>query len=228
MVIVTTVTYHQTHCLYNIRFYLYILFYVILSLSGIFVVLAMIHGYLKWINDIRMSVGLIFICNIIDWYSDIIFAFTVEYCDSRNALFVNSLFVLSVIFLTIPLTCHLSWVLYNQQKWESDKAVGARINGWMRRFRPLLFAITFISGSCFATIKLLNSNFFANTRFRMGLRNKLKDQFDSKRLLIVVALKVEFFIHHRLTIVRCLICCFFVFTTKRTACNSNDLDSGLQ
>ena len=169
----------------------------------------MIHGYLKWINDIKMSVGLIFIFNIIDWYSDIIFAFTLEYCDSRNALFVNSLFVLSVIFFIIPLTCHLSWVLYNQQKWESDKAVGARINGWMRRFRPLLFAITFISGSCFATIKLLNSNFFANTRFRMGLRNKLKDQFDSKRLLIVVALEVEFFIHHRLTIVRCLIWLFF-------------------
>ena len=136
-----------------------------------------------------------------DWYSDVVFTFTLVDCSREEAIY---LFVISFCLLAFPLIFNVWWLVKNQHRWETDIAVGPRLNGWLRRWRPYLFGGTILSGSAFGTVNLCNSNMFGYPLFRMGLKTRLQDQFDSKRLWIVVAIEVEL----------CFVVIFFFFSWR--------------
>ena len=144
-----------------------------------------------------------------DWYSDVLFTFSLEApCKSYETL-ATILFVASFCLLAFPLIGNVYWLLKNQRKWEADFAVGARLVGWLRRWRSYLFAFTIVCGSSFGAVNLCNANMFGYPLFRMGLKQKLLDQFDAKRLWIVVLFEVMQFLICLQSVY--LACTFFIF-----------------
>ena len=130
-----------------------------------------------------------------DSYSDILFTFSLDWENETNDFNrdeIKKLFFVSSVLLVGLLIANLAWLLRNAALWQDDIVVGAKLNGWLRRWRKLLLLLSIMTGNAFGPIGLCNSNLFAYSFFRMGLSKPLKILFDAKRIYLVVILEVEF------------------------------------
>eukprot|EP01083_Nonionella_stella_P085076 235656_1 len=171
---------HVTNDLFrSIYKFLQWIFSGILGVACLFVITAYIHSWIVWNEDICIGNAIFFCFATFDWYSDILFTFSipVEYI---------WLWLISFCLLFFPLVGNVAWLVSQQKLWEQDAAMGARVKAWMIRWRPFLYSMTIISGSAFGSINVCNSNMWGYPLFRMGLRNMHLERFDSKRLFITV------------------------------------------
>lgn len=155
------------------------IFVGILTICSIIVIIGYIHSWIVWNYDIQIGYAIFFCFAMFDWYSDILFTFTipVQYIE---------IWLISFCLLLFPLIGNVGWLVSQQKIWEQDAAIGAKIKAWLIRWRPFLFSLTIISGSSFGGINMCNSNMLGYPLFRMGLRNVHLEKFDSKRLFLTV------------------------------------------
>eukprot|EP01084_Bolivina_argentea_P173134 299878_1 len=155
------------------------IFIGILGFSSIVVIAGYIHSWIVWNYDIYIGNGIFFCFAMFDWYSDILFTFTIP-------VKYIYLWLISFCLLLLPLIGNVGWLISSQKIWEQDAAIGARVKAWLIRWRPFLYSLTIITGSSFGGINMCNSNMFGYPLFRMGLRGIHLEKFDSKRLFITV------------------------------------------
>ena len=164
---------------FNIYEFLRWIFIGILGICSIVVIVGYIHSWIVWNADIAIGNAIFFCFAMFDWYSDILFTFTipVKYIE---------IWLISFCLLLFPLIGNVAWLVSQQKEWEQDAAIGARVKAWLIRWRPFLFSLTIISGSSFGGCFMCNSNMLGYPLFRMGLRSIHLERFDSKRLFITV------------------------------------------
>ena len=159
---------------------------VTIGFVALFVVFGII-GYIdaKYIhrNDLyEISAIIVFGLYAMDFISDIFFAaMTFE----SNKL----IFFCSIAFLFLPLSINAIQLKQAVDGWEQDSENGRIVTKWTRSNTKLLCAVTFISGSGFASVKLLNSGIFRMKQFDIGLKNEQMQTFQDKRIWSIVLLE---------------------------------------
>ena len=122
----------------------------IFSISCLVIVIGYIHSWIVWNADLAIGYGVFFCFSMFDWYSDVIFTFTIR---SEHI----EIFLASFCLLLFPLIGNVVWLLRQQKIWEHDAAIGARVKTWLLRWRPFLYSLTILSGSSFGAVNLCMS-----------------------------------------------------------------------
>ena len=107
----------------------------ILSISCLVVIAGYIHSWISWNCDLAVGNAVFFCFAMFDWYSDILFTFTI---DAEWLV----LWVISFSLLIFPLIGNVYWLVRQQKAWEEDGATGARTKNWLARWRPFLYSLT--------------------------------------------------------------------------------------
>ena len=73
-----------------------------------------------------------------------------------------------------------------QAEWQDDALLGDRYRAWLDQYMNVLFILSFLSGSTFSAIQLVNSNLFGLRMFTMGLSTRDMRKFNLSRLKNVI------------------------------------------
>eukprot|EP01084_Bolivina_argentea_P269736 458494_1 len=161
---------------------------IMIALVSIFVIIGVI-GFIDAkflrLNDFY-SVGKIFqvMLQILDMMSDCFLAIDISLRIKNNSFLIA--LCVCIIFIIIPSVFSLFQVYYHSKKeWSSDD----RIRGWLVKYSNMLYIISILTGSSFAAVDIMNSNLFGLQYFEMGLSNKQRILFKTKRIYSVVMLE---------------------------------------
>ena len=94
--------------------------------------------------------------------------------------------IISIFFILFPLFLNFKALFKSMKEWMTDSYHGDRYRNYLTHYDKILFFMSIISGSTFATIALLNSNLFGWRIFSMGLSNNELLKFNQKRLINVI------------------------------------------
>ena len=164
--------------------------YVIVSVVGIGILL-MISGYIvskvKQTDDFSKLSVLFFSLYTWDIISDIFFVLELYYIHGFNDQLIYSMMIgLSILFVIFPVIKNFYDLLKFQRKWQSSDLHADRYRAWLDHYSNVLFILSFISGSTFGSISLVNSNLFGFRVFSMGLSLRDLREFNLKRLSNVI------------------------------------------
>ena len=111
-----------------------------------------------------------------------------------NDLVYFWLFIASVTFIVLPLFCNVFQLSKEIETWKkesNDEIFGSsEVYSWVRGRIKLIYIISFICGSSFSAVALLNSYLFKLELFSMGLSRKQRFVFENKRIFSIVFLEV--------------------------------------
>lgn len=112
--------------------------------------------------------------------------------DDNNFIFFV-LFGCSLLFIVVPLLAN-AFQLHSQLSiWVMDPILkNTDFSTWILSYARLLYLITFISGSAFSAVGLVNTYLFQLPIFAMGLSRFHQRNFAQKRLFFVVMLEVSY------------------------------------
>eukprot|EP01084_Bolivina_argentea_P314196 544204_1 len=151
-----------------------------------------LFGYLnsmcRGADNFRYSAVFFFGLYTWDFFSDVFFSallYTSKLQDSNNIIYWL-MFGLSVLFIVLPVLLNFKSLLSFQRKWQEDALHADRYRAWLSQYANILFFLSFLSGSTFGAIALVNSNFLGWRLFAMGLSEKDMRKFNQKRLTNVV------------------------------------------
>eukprot|EP01083_Nonionella_stella_P226351 803959_1 len=99
------------------------------------------------------------------------------------------LFVASIVFLIGPLAKNFYDLLQFEDIWRDHWILGELYRTWLQRNGGFVYMLSFLSGSTYAAINLVNSNFLGWKIFSMGLSQVDVLKFNQKRLVNVVLLE---------------------------------------
>eukprot|EP01084_Bolivina_argentea_P241163 404927_1 len=152
-----------------------------LFIGGFLVVIIVIsYVYSKFIyqNDFYQVIALITASfHILDMVSDVLFSISMSVSN-------NIIFILSVMFIVIPLMLslyQLHRVIYKKWMRSDDE-----IKGWIRDNISILFILSVITGSSFAAIDLCYSNLFNLRQFDIPLSKTEISLFKTKRIYSII------------------------------------------
>ena len=94
--------------------------------------------------------------------------------------------ICSIAFVVIPITLSMVQLLRATDQWRYNNA----INAWLIRHSTLLFIMSFMTGSAFTAISLVNCNAFRASLFWMGLSKMELIQWNNQRIWSIVFLEV--------------------------------------
>ena len=107
----------------------------------------------------------------------------------RDLFFI--LFILSCIFVIIPLAMNVTQLHLEISKWRDDEILQQTgVSKWIKSNVKMLYFITAISGSSFASVSICNSYLLFWPIFSMGLPQYHKSIFTNKRFTSVVLFEV--------------------------------------
>ena len=99
------------------------------------------------------------------------------------------MFAGATFFLVVPLIVNLVQLKRAIHHWIEDRENGIQLMHYLDRNVKEVYALAVISGSGFAAVKLLNSNFFRMSFFDMRLKNHQMTEFQNQRLFSIVLLE---------------------------------------
>lgn len=153
---------------------------------SVFVLIAIIGKIdAKWLhkNDLfKYSAIIVFGLYAMDFISDVFFTASTFEKDT-------DIFLCSVTFLLLPLLINTIQLRQAVFDWMKDSENGYVVMEWIDANSKLLYMLTIISGSGFASVRLLNSGLFRRKQFDMGLKKTQMRQFQNKRIWSVVLLE---------------------------------------
>ena len=167
-----------------------IYYIVLITFAGVFGLVAVV-GYISSkyvvIND-YFSVNSIFsaMCHSFDLISDISICIAIsEKIMDKDIYFW--LFVASLIFIILPIMVSMAQLLHQINKhWIKDEQTKL----WLRENSKKLFLLSFLFGSSFTSIGLMNSNLFQLYWFSMGLSKEQYHRYMAKSIYSIVILEV--------------------------------------
>ena len=139
---------------------------------------------------------IIFLFYTADFISDVFFSGKLL-IHSNNVYFLV-LFICSLVFILLPIAVNVYQLHVEISKWNDDAASSngnlstKQVSHWIESRIKFVYVLSFISGSTFSSISLLNSYLFELEMFSMGLSKHQKASFQNKRIFSVVLLEVKF------------------------------------
>ena len=104
------------------------------------------------------------------------------------------LFVLSIIFVVVPLLSNIFSLYHYISKWTSDNMLqDTAVPQWLKNNIRILYLVSIICGSSFSGVMLCNSHLFQFEIFSMELPKYYRSIFQSKRFFFIVLLEVELY-----------------------------------
>ena len=153
----------------------------------------------KWRKNELFVWQSIILCGFysVDFAGDVFFSmrlflliFDDELQQSGYTVFASILFILSMLFLIIPLIANLYQLHKELSKWLIDSIlVNTDVPLWILTYSRFLYFTSVISGSSFSAVTLFNSNLFQWRIFGMGLSRYHRKKFRNKRFFSVVLLE---------------------------------------
>ena len=124
------------------------------------------------------------------------------FCGKLYTLFIDErlkhsgeyfiLFILSVIFVFIPVIGNLFQLHIEVLKWTSDPIlVNTQVPVWIESNMKYIYMMALLSGSSFSAINLSNSYLLYLSLFSMGLSKYHKKLFQSKRFFSIILFEAE-------------------------------------
>ena len=166
-------------------------YHVILMIVGTCFIIVAVMGYInaKCVNiDDFYSIAAIIavMCYIFDLYSDISICMIIYQRIMDRDIFLW-LFIASLIFIILPIMVSMAQLLNEINKhWMKDD----EIKLWLTENSKLLFLLSFICGSSFTAIELMNSNLFQIYSFSMALSREQFHRYMAKSIYSIVILEV--------------------------------------
>ena len=123
---------------------------------------------------------------ILDMMSDCFLAIEFSLKLETGEKFLIPLYI-CIAFIAIPSLFSLYQVYkYSQKHWSKDN----KVREWLISYSKLLYLLSVLTGSSFTAIEITNSHLFNLKYFEMGLSNKQKTKFKTKRIYSGVMMEV--------------------------------------
>jgi len=180
---------------------------VLLVMVSWFLLAVLGYAHMKYRNHDDVNFMAVFMFGLYAWdvFSDIFFASDVwalyqspdhslylyENWSHRDANWILfGLFAASSFFIVFPMVMSFVALFIAQKDWRKDTEISetysTRIDEWLGSNSAKLSFLSFISGSSFAAVELVNSRVFGLDLFCMNLAKKHLDAFNQHRLWSVV------------------------------------------
>eukprot|EP01083_Nonionella_stella_P185829 678739_1 len=167
-----------------------IIYCTILFISLIITLLAWIHaksGTCCWgkcdcfgySQSAKYVAALIFGLQLWDFLSDVSFAYNLPNKSS------SSIFYLSVLFIIVPWTINIVFLLLFRYRWANNREVAS----WLREHTVKLVGMTMVCGGAQPSIELANSRIFGLEVFSMGLSRYQLIQSSKFKVLLTTMLE---------------------------------------
>ena len=169
----------------SILFYLEIAFGVLVGCGVAFAISVYIHSWVKWLDDMRIGNVINFILQMIYFFCQILFCFSINNCNVNESILIVLFWLYISIICLFSLIINVFLLVKYQTLWENDVAIGSRLNGWNRHYRSALFMLTLLCGSSYAAVTACNSNALGKDLARMGLSTTLHYRFYRAHLPLV-------------------------------------------
>eukprot|EP01083_Nonionella_stella_P003387 9651_1 len=149
-----------------------------------------IHARYIDADDFRLGPVFLFTIYVWDFYTDLLFAislYTTYVSPDRIDYMV--LFIASIVFLIGPLARNFYDLLQFEDVWRAHPILDELYKKWLHHNGQYVYLLSFLSGSTYAAINLVNSNFLGHKVFSMGLSQVDVLKFNQTRLMNVVLLE---------------------------------------
>ena len=158
--------------------------------GGCFIIVAMmgyIDAKLCRVNDFYSIMAIISTkCHAYDLISDIFLSITISERIMDRDIFLW-LFIASLIFIIVPIIVSMAQLWHQMNKhWIKDD----HIKLWLKENTKLLFLLSFLCGSSFTAIELMNSDLFQIYLFSMALSKEQLHRYMAKSIYSIVILEV--------------------------------------
>eukprot|EP01084_Bolivina_argentea_P149327 260866_1 len=164
--------YLYDYCIYGIMFICLITAFI-----------GWIHAKCNGYDCVNIMAVIIYGIYVLDFYADVIWS---THLFGEGYVWLS---IASAACVVLPLLIQFVTLLIYQEQWIKDKLLREKVSGWLMLWSRKLLLFSFVSGSTYGAIELLNSNIFAKPFFSMGLTKKHLSQFNSKRLLTNIILE---------------------------------------
>ena len=166
---------------------------------------------------------MIFLFYACDFISDLFFSGKLLLLSGNMYYFV--LFIASIFFILIPVVFNIYQLHQEISEWNRDSETDRKslsslqVSRWIKTRIKMVYMLSFVSGSSFSAIALLNCYLFSLDMFSMGLSKQQSASFQNKRIFSVVLLEVKLaynLCHISIHIARVdvYIICFFGFVYR--------------
>ena len=162
------------------------LMYGVMFICIIFAIAAWLHALCKGYDCINITAVIVYAIYSWDFYADVVF------CAHLATDQYFWLAIASAACVLVPLVTQFGTLLIYQDQWVRDELIKEKVSGWLVVWSRRLWLFSFLSGSAYGAIELLNSNIFALQFFSMGLTKKHLSQFNSKRLITNILMEVKY------------------------------------
>ena len=180
---------------------------VIGSIAACIVFAGLIDSHMIRKNDwFDVNAILVFGFYTADFISDVFFSaklvLMIDRDDNVSNEYYVTLFILSAIFIILPLVVNIFQLQIEIKKWtiikdkNENKLVlkrHAEMYAWIKSKIKVIYFVTLIAGSSFSSIALFNSYLFRLNIFSMGLTKKQIAVFQNKRIFSVVLMEVSLY-----------------------------------
>lgn len=151
------------------------------------------YSFCSRADDFKYIAVILFSIYMWDFFSDIFFAIDVYWTHIKGGDVETPfliVFICSLVFIILPLLKNFYDLIKSQGEWQKSPLHGDRYRSWLDQYANILFFMSFLCGSTFGAIALVNSNLFGMRIFCMGLSTKDLRRFNQKRLVNVCTMHV--------------------------------------
>eukprot|EP01083_Nonionella_stella_P095751 268915_1 len=161
----------------------------LLSFGVLLMIVGQIIALKTGADDLHIFAIALFLIYVWDQYSDIFFAISLYNSYVSSSPFYIGLFVATLTFILVPFAKNVKdlWIL--QEKWKTTQVLTDRYTEWIDANGTMLFFLSFLCGSTYAPLMLVNSNLFGWRLFSMGLSQKELKEINQKRVINVVLME---------------------------------------
>lgn len=170
---------------------------VIVCIIAIVICLGLIDSRKLRPNELfQWSSIVVFLFYISDFISDIFFSGKLLLQAEKEEYYL-ALFIASVFFVLLPVVANVYQLHDEISKWNEERMSSPgnsalrHVARWVESRVKTLYMLSFVSGSSFSSVILLNSYLFRLDLFSMGLSKKQLAAFHTKRIFSVVLLEVK-------------------------------------
>ena len=142
---------------------------------------------------------IVFLFYTADFISDVFFSG--KLLIHSNDVYFLVLSIFSITFILLPIVFNVYQLHVEISKWNEEVANASgnfstkQVSHWIESRIKFVYLLSFISGSTFSSIALLNSYLFKLEMFSMGLSKQQKASFQNKRIFSVVLLEVKYYMY---------------------------------
>ena len=160
----------------------------IAGVLGLNIIISYIYSNYISINDFY-RVGALFAAsvNIVDTFSDALFAINISNQSEYPSTILNVLLALSVVFIICPAAITLYQLYKAMNKWKNNDDLGQ----WLSDYATILYIVSVLTGSSFTGVGFCVSNLYNLPQCDMPLSKMQLSQFQTKRVYSTVLLEVK-------------------------------------